>query len=234
MRQLSVLLIAVAALGVTACGGGSSPSTTTTGMATSTGSASTATPGTGNARPATLTADGYAALVAFTRLTNRKQSAGSMSKRCSALQEGSTDPQVGAIRETCLALADIQQASKDVEGCAKEQADLQARRTCLADGLDQIAAYSRDAMTAGRRVVSVGDLAPGPCRAYLLDPVERARLRSFARSAEAMASAFRDTGASPARLQAASNRLEIAFRRFARVSRTLPEELAQAAACRPA
>lgn len=228
MRALLLVPFAVVVLGLAACGGGGDTTT-----ATVTVPATTTTP----VAPKTLTAQGYAALIQFTYLTNRDLSPAKFAARCERLgtSGGDFNEEVGAIREACATLADIQTASAAAIRCPKKFADdAQAQRRCFADALDQLAAYSSDAIDASKQITQVNDMAAGPCRSYLLDPRELARLRGFARASRSTASTFRDTNASQDELQRAANRLDIAFKRFARSSTSKSEQLTQARSCRPA
>lgn len=227
MRALLIAPLAVVVLALAACGGGDTKTATVTVPATTT------TP----VAPKTLTAAGYAALIQFTYLTNRDLSPAKFASRCERLGTGAGDfnEEVGAIREACATLADIQASGDTVEKCPKKYAgDPQAQRRCFANGLDQIAAYSSDAIDASKQIARVNDMAAGPCRDYLLDPREVARLRGFARAARSTAATFRDDNAGQDELQRAVNRLEIAFKRFARSSTSKSEQLTRARSCRPA
>ncbi len=121
-----------------------------------------------------------------------------------------------------MTVADIGQASKDTQRCAKQESEPLAVRRCIAGALDQIAAYAADAITGAKAVASAAHLEPGACRDYLLDERELTQFRSFSRTAKAVARTLRDESASPARLEAATSKLEIAFRRFERVGRRRP------------
>lgn len=224
MRAFLIALTAVVlTVALAACGGSSGSSSSKKGTTTKAGP------------PTTLTAKGYAALVADIRLTNRKLGPSTLAGRCDRLGKDAYDEEVGAIREVCVTLADILQAAQGISGCAKKTpADPLATRRCIADGLDQVAAYSSDAIDAVKQVAAVNDIAAGPCRDYLIDRRETGRFRDFARTARSVARTLRDSNASQARLQTALTRLQIATKRFERLDRSKAEQLAQAKACRPA
>lgn len=226
MRALLIVPFAVIVLGLAACGGSSDTKTATVTVPATTTTA---------VAPTTLTKQGYEALIEYTYLTNRDLSPAKFAARCERLGTGTGgfNEEVAAIREVCVTLADIQKASADVEKCTKKESDARARLRCVADGLDKIAAYSADAIDASKQVTQVNDMADGPCRSYLLDPKERARLRAFTGAARSTARTFRDDNASQEELQRAANQLDIAFTRFARTETSKSEELARARTCRP-
>lgn len=223
-RTARIALAASASLAFAACGSGGG------------GSATTATTATTNAGPpTTLTARGYAALVEYVRVSKAGLSPSRLPDRCDRLGRSAYNDEVGAIREVCVTVSDIEQAAKEMRGCEdKTPSDALATRRCIADGLDRIAAYASDAVDAVRRVAAVNRLAPGRCRSYLLDAREVERFQDFARTARSTARTLRDSAASQTRLQQASTRLEIAIRRFERTGRSRSAELAAARACRPA
>ena len=199
-----LLLLATVAVAAPGCGGGDGTGSTTT----------TQTPAV-----TTLSAAGYRALTDFNALSESDAAPATMARRCERVgPSAGFDEQVDAIREFCMTVADIAQASKDTERCAKQSSDPLAVRRCIAGALDQIAAYAADAITGAKTVASAAHLEPGACRDYLLDERELTQFRSFSHTARAVARTLRDESASPARLQAATSRLEIAFRRFERTA----------------
>ena len=219
--RVLIALVLGAALGLSACGSSDGGSSTTT-----------AKPAT--SAPRTLTSSGYRALAAFLDLSSADLSPARFAERCDSLGRSAYDDEVGAIREVCVTVSDIAQASSEMRSCnAKTSTDVLAARRCTADGLDRVAAYASDAVDAIRAVAKVNGLATGACRSYLLDPREIERFQDFARTARSTARAMRDTAASQTRLQQAANRLEIASRRFERTARAPSAERAAAKACRP-
>lgn len=220
MRLRTALPLLVGVL-IVLPGCGSGGDTTTTTM--------TAAPKT----PVALSAAGYLALKQFNALADETMRPATMARRCEKVGPAAEyEPQVDAIREFCLTVADIGRASKDTEACAKQESDPVAVRRCIAGALDEMAAYSRDAVSAAKAVVRAADLGPGACRDYLLDQRELSTFRSFGRTAESVARVLRDENASQAQLEAATKRLEISFRRFERASGG--DDAARAKACAPA
>lgn len=219
MRTLSIALAVSLALVLAACGdGGSKPDKKA-----------------GSGPPTALTRQGYAALVAYIRLTNTDLRPSTLARRCKRLGSDAYNEEVGAIREVCVTVSDVLRAARDIEGCPKKTpSDALATRRCVADGLDRMAAYSSDAIGAVKQVPEVNAVAAGACLDYLRDRRETERFRDFARTARRTARVFRDAGASQTRLQRSATRLEIAFKRFERTTRSKAEELAEAKACRPA
>ncbi len=183
--------------------------------------------------PATLSAPGYRALTDFNRLAESDASPATLARRCERIgPSGGYEAQVDAIREFCLTVADIGQASKDTESCAKETNEAIEARRCIAGALDQMSAYARDAVAGAKEVVQAAAMESGACRDYLLDARELATFRSFARTASQVARTLRDETATQTQLEAATSRLEISFRRFERAS-SGPDEAARAKVCAP-
>jgi hypothetical protein len=167
----------------------------------------------------TLSAAGYKALTDFNSLSESDAAPATVARRCERIgPSAGFDEQVDAIREFCMTVADIGQASKDTGQCAKQSSDPVAVRRCIAGTLDQIAAYAADAITGAKAVAGAAHLGSGACRDYLLDERELTQFRSFSRTAKVVARTLRDQSASQARLEAATSRLEIAFRRFERAA----------------
>ncbi len=200
-----LLLLAAGAVVLSGCGGGGD------------GAGSTQT--TQASAVTTLSAAGYKALTDFNTLSESDASPATVARRCERIgPSGGFDEQVDAIREFCVTVADIGQASKDTAACAKQSSDPLAVRRCIAGALDQIAAYATDAITGAKAVATVAHLEPGACRDYLLDEGELTQFRSFGRTAKEVARTLRDESASAARLEAATSKLEIASRRFERAA----------------
>ena len=177
-RTLLPLLAAVAVVAPGCGGGGDGAGSTKTAQA-----------------PAviTLSAAGYKALTDFNSLSESDAAPATMARRCERVgPSAGFDEQVDAIREFCMTVADIGQASKDTGKCAKQSSDPLAVRRCIAGTLDQIAAYAADAITGAKAVASAAHLEPGACRDYLLDEGELTQFRSFSRTAKAVARTLRD------------------------------------------
>ena len=216
--RLIVPLLLVALVAATGCGGGDGGDTTT---------ATTAA-------PTTLSAAGYLALTDFNRLADGNASPAAFARRCERVGPAAEyEPQVDAVREFCMTVADIGRASEDTKACAKDETEPLAVRRCIAGALDEMSAYSRDAVAGAKAVVRSADLASGACRDYLLDERELSTFRSFGRTARDVARVLRDEGASQTQLEAATSRLEISFRRFERASGG-GDDAARAKACAPA
>lgn len=214
--RLLVPLVLLALLAAPGCGGDDGGTTTTT------------------AAPTTLSAAGYLALTDFNRLADGNASPAAFARRCERVGPAAEyEAQVDAVREFCMTVADIGRASEDTKACAKDESDPLAVRRCIAGALDEMAAYSRDAIAGAKAVVRAADLASGACRDYLLDERELSTFRSFGRTARDVARVLRDEGATQTQLEAATSRLEISFRRFERASGG-GDDAARAKACAPA
>ncbi|MCD6726282.1 MAG: DUF4333 domain-containing protein [Solirubrobacteraceae bacterium] len=184
--------------------------------------------------PTTLSPAGFMALREFVTLSRKKLKTSTLRSRCEALGDDAADEQVARIQAICASIADITGATGRLKRCSTAGGGQSKVLGCLADQLDQISAFSRDALQASADLAKSAGLAAGACRAYLLDPAERRTLRRFGAAAERSADLFRSPSPTTAQLGDAVNRLEIASLRFARstTSSTITE-LRQASACQP-